>query len=76
MLHCHNIGHLSREFPSPNKKKKQKRHHSHLDEYEDEEERPQKRLTKEEYVDEYVLLSALYGSIKPREDTWIIDSGA
>ena len=35
---CHNIGHLSRECPS--KKNNNKRDHAHLDEYEEEEERP------------------------------------
>ena len=57
-------------------KKNNKRHHAHLAEDEDEEERPQKRWTKEEDADEYVLFFALSGSVTPGEDTWIIDSGA
>ena len=35
----------------------------------------QQRLTRGEDVDEYVLFYALYGSVTPREDTWLIDSG-
>ena len=60
---CYNyqkIGHLA------------KRHHTHLAEYEDEEEIPQKRLTKEEDV----LFSALSRFVTPGEDTWLIYSGA
>ena len=57
-------------------KKNNKRYHAYLSEDEDEEEIPRKRLTREEDVDEYVLFSSLYGSITPREDTWLIDSGA
>ena len=53
-----------------------KRHHAHLAEDEGEEERPRKRLTKEEDVDEYVLFSTLARSVTPGEDTWLIDSGA
>ena len=45
------------------KKKKNKRHHAHLDEYEDEEDIPRKRLTKEEDVEEYVLLCTLSGYV-------------
>ena len=70
----HNIGHLSKEYPLNNNNNKI--HHAHLAEDEDEEERPQKRLTKEEYVEEYVVFSALSGYVTPREDTWLIDSGA
>ena len=51
--------------------KNTKRHHDHLDEYEDEEEeeRPRKRQAKWEEVEEYVLFCALSGSVTPREDT-------
>ena len=51
-------------------------HHAHLAEDEDEEERNRMILTKEEYVDEYVLFSALSGSETSGEGTWIIGSGA
>ena len=56
------------------KKNTNKRHHAHLaeDEEGEEEERPRKRQAKEEDV----LFSALCGSVTPREDTWLIDSGA
>ena len=51
-------------------------HHAHLAEDEDEE-IPRKR-TRCEDVEEYVLFSALSGSVTvtPGEDTWLIDSGA
>jgi hypothetical protein len=29
-----------------------------------------------EKIEEYVLFFALLGSVTPREDTWLIDSGA
>ena len=68
---CHKIGHLAREYPSP-KKKNNKRHHAHLDEDEQEDERPRNILTKEEYV----LFSTLSLPVTHGEDTWLIDSGA
>ena len=37
--------------------------------------KPRKR-TRGEDVEEYIVFSALSGSVTPREDTWIIDSGA
>jgi hypothetical protein len=52
-------------------KRKQKRHHAHAVEYE---EPPSKMLR--EQIKEHVLISALSGSITPREDTCLIDSGA
>ena len=70
---CHKIGHIIRECPSNNNNNKI--HPIHLAEDEDEEERPRKRITKEEDVDEYVLFSGLFGSVTPGEDTWLIDSG-
>ena len=42
----------------------------------EEEEIPRNRLTRGEDVEEYVLFSALSGSVTLGEDTWIIDSGA
>ena len=56
------------------KKNNNKRHHAYLAEDEDEE-RPRNK-NRGEYVQEYVLFSALSGSVAPGEDTWIIDSGA
>ena len=58
---CHKIGHLAIECPSPKKSNNNKRHHAHLVEDED--------------VEEYVLFSALSGSVTPGEDTWLIDNG-
>ena len=56
-----------------------KRHHAHLVEYEDEEEEeegPPRNQAREEDAKEYVLFSALFGSVTPGEDTLLIDSGA
>ena len=56
-----------------------KRHHAHIAEDEDEEEEeegPQRKQAREEDAKEYVLFSALSSSVTPREDTWLIDSGA
>ena len=54
-----------------------KRNHSHLAEDEDEdeeeeEEGPQRKQAREEDAEEYVLFSALSGSITPGEDTWLL----
>ena len=40
------------------------------------EEGPQRKQAREEDAEEYVLFSALPGSVTPGEDTWLIDSGA
>ena len=56
------------------KEQQQKRHHAHLAE-DDNEERHWKK-TRSEGVEEYVLFSALSGSVTLGEDTWLIDSGA
>ena len=56
-----------------------KRHHAHLAEDEDEEEEeegPPSKQAREEDAEEYVLFSALSGTVTPGEDTWLIDSGA
>ena len=71
---CHKIRHLARECPSPKKKKNNKRHHAHLSKYEDVEEERTWKKNRGEYVEEYVLLPALSGSVTPGEDTWLIDS--
>ena len=83
-FHCNKIGHIARNCPMKRQEYRKrinnnKRHHAHRaeDEYEeDEEEGPQTRQAREEDAEEYVLFSALSGSITPREDTWLIDSGA
>jgi hypothetical protein len=46
-------------------------HHAHT--VEDEE--PPTKMIKEQ-IEDYVLISALSGSVSPSEDTWLIDSGA
>ena len=71
---CHKLGHIAKERPSL--KNSNKRHHAHLAEDEDDEEIPRKIITKEEYVEEYVLFSTLSWCVTPGEDTWPIDSGA
>ena len=59
------------------KRNNNKRHHAHLaeDEDEEEEEGPQRKQVRED-AKEYLLFFALSGSVTPREDTWLIDSGA
>ena len=56
------------------KKNNNKRHHAHLAEDGDEE-GPRRKQPKEEDAEEYVLFSALSGSVTPGEVTWLIDSG-
>ena len=47
------------------------------DEEEEEEEKgPPRKQAREEDAEEYVLFSALSGSVTPREDNWLMDSGA
>jgi hypothetical protein len=52
-------------------KRKHKRLHAHVVE---DEEPPTKMIR--EHIKDHVLISALSGSVTPREDTWLIDSGA
>ena len=40
-----------------------------------EDEEPPTKMIKEQ-IEDYVLISALSGSVSPSEDTWLIDSGA
>jgi hypothetical protein len=66
--------HISKNYPARReeyKKRNNKIHHSHADE----DDEPPKNLTKEE-IQDYVLFSALLGSVTPGEDIWLIDSGA
>ena len=78
------IGHIARNCPMMRQEykkriKNNKRHHDHLAEDEDEEEKeegPRRKQAREEDAEEYVLFSALSGSVTPGEDTWLIDSGA
>jgi hypothetical protein len=68
------MGHIAKNCSTKRekyKKRNNKRYHAHA--VEDDE--PPTKLTKEE-IEDYVLFSALSGSVKPGEDTWFIDSGA
>jgi transposase InsO family protein len=71
--HCDKMGHIARHCPTRREeyKRKNKRHHAHAVE---DEEPPAKMLR--EQIKDYVLISALSGSVTPGEDTWLIDSGA
>jgi hypothetical protein len=68
------MGHIAKNCPVRREeymKGNNKRHHAHA--FENDE--PPKKLTKEE-IEDYVLFSALSGSVIPGEDTWLIDSGS
>jgi hypothetical protein len=71
--HCDKMGHIARHCPSRREeyKGKNKRHHAHAIE---DEEPPTNMLR--ELIKDYVLILALSRSVTPREDTWLIDSGA
>jgi hypothetical protein len=71
--HCDKMGHIAKFFPTRREeyKRKHKRHHAHV--VEDEE--PPTKMIREQIKD-YVLISALSGSVTHGEDTWLIDSGA
>jgi hypothetical protein len=68
------MGHIAKNCPlkiEEYKKKNNKIHHAHAFEDDD----PPKKSTREEIV-EYVLFLALFGTVTPGNDTWLIDSGA
>jgi hypothetical protein len=67
------MGHIAKFYPTRREeyKRKQKRLHAHV--VEDLE--PSANMIREEIKD-HVLISVLSGSVTPREDTWLIDSGA
>jgi hypothetical protein len=67
------MGHIVKFCPARREeyKRKHKRHHAHA--VEDEE--PPAKMIREQIKD-YVLISALSGSVTHGEDTWLIDSGA
>jgi hypothetical protein len=74
VLNRRSTGHIAKNCPPRReeyKKINKKRHHAHATEYD----KPPKKLAKEE-IEEYVLFSALSGSVTLGEDTWLIDSGA
>jgi hypothetical protein len=70
--HCDKMGHIAKNCLARREKykKRNKRHHAHI--VEDEE--PPTKMIKEK-IEDYVLISALLGSVSPGEDTWLIDSG-
>jgi hypothetical protein len=67
------MGHIAKNFSARREeyKKRNKRHHAHA--VEDEE--PPTKMFKEK-IEDYVLISALSGHASPKEDMWLIDSGA
>jgi fatty acid desaturase len=67
------MGNIVRFFPVRREeyKRKHNRHHAHVVEDEDP---PTKRIR--EHIKDHVLILALLGSVTPREDTWLIYSGA
>jgi hypothetical protein len=71
--HCDKMRHIAKNCPTRREeyKKRNKRHHAHTVEDED----PPTKMIKEQ-IEDYVLISALSGSMSPGEDTWLIDSGA
>jgi hypothetical protein len=72
--HCDKMKHIAKNCPARReeyKKRNNKRHHAHATE----DDKPPRKLTKEE-IEDYVLFSSLLGSVTPREDTWLIDNGA
>ena len=80
-FHCNKIGHIARNCPKKGQEYRKrinnnKRHHAHLADEEEEEEGPPRKQAREEDAEEYVLFSALSGSVTPREETWLIYSGA
>jgi hypothetical protein len=66
------MGHIAKNCPARREeyKKINKRHHDHTIE----DENPPTKMIKE-HIEDYVLISALSGSVSLGEDTWLIDSG-
>ena len=74
---CDEIGHFGRNCPMNNngskkKKNSKRRHHAHTAEDDD----PPRKRVKQESEDEYVLISALTGTVTHGSKDWLIDSGA
>jgi hypothetical protein len=68
------MGHIAKNCPARReeyKKRYNERHHAHA--VEDDE--PPTNMIKEN-IEDYVLFSSLSRFVSPREDTWLIDSGA
>ena len=72
--HCDNMGNIAKNCLAKReeyKMRNNKKYHAHAAKHDD----PPKKLSKED-IEEYVLFSSLSGSVTPREDTWLIYSGA
>ena len=70
------MGHIATNCPNSKgqvRKGKYKRHHAHAAE---DDEHDQKRAKKDDSSEEYVLISALTGTVTYGSDTWLIDSVA
>ena len=82
MLTCDERGHLARDCPRNKdrfhkRKGNKKRHHAHAAEDDD----PSKKIIKQDSDgsssdEEYVLISALTGTVTHGSNDWIIDNGA
>ena len=74
---CDEKGYFFRDCPKNKRKKNSKRHHAHTAE----DDEPPKKRTKVDSEDssrdeEYVLISALTGTISHGSNDWLVDSGA
>ena len=74
---CHKMGHISINCPTRAEqlKKKNKIFQAHTTEDNDQEEEERTKEDKDS-CEEYVLISALTGSVSPGNDTCLVDSGA
>ena len=76
MLQLLKVGHIARNCPlirEKIKKGRNKRHHANVAK---DEELVQKRERNNDSDDEYILISALTGTVTYGNDTWLVDSGA
>ena len=73
---CHKLGHIAINCPMKEERiKKMRRFQAHVAEDSDQEVEEEAKKDKDS-SEEYVLISALTRSASPRNNTWIIDSGA
>ena len=73
---CDENGYFSRDYPkNKDSFNKKKRHHAHTTE-DDEPTNKRLRKEKDDYDEEYVLISALMGTISHGINDWLVDSGA
>ena len=71
------MGHISINFPLKEEqlKKRNKSFQAHAAEDDDQEDEKRTKEDEDSY-EEYVLISALMGSVSHGSDTWLVDSGA